>query len=146
MRDPQTGLVSWRPVAGLCDNCAPLIVGASATRVDGTTGETPCNVCANPAPEATAGATAAPNAARDAGTAAANQDNLRKSLIDAIWQAGTVQRLSELWQLAQQNGVAWSGPVEMAGNARRRQIECVQRALHTGSGKCACSWMPPVPA
>ena len=65
----------------------------------------------------------------------------RQQLIAAIWQARTVDALAILWKMAQDRGVHWSGPVEMAGNARRRQIECGQRALHTGSGKCACGWM-----
>jgi hypothetical protein len=71
---------------------------------------------------------------------------LSKMLIAQIWQATTVDRLSELWQLAQQRGVPWRGPVEQAGAARRRQIECPQRVLHSGSGKCACGWMTGVAA
>lgn len=66
---------------------------------------------------------------------------LRRLLIDAIWQARTVDALAVLWKMAGDRGVKWAGPVAMAGDARRRQIECVQRALHTGSGKCACGWM-----
>jgi hypothetical protein len=65
----------------------------------------------------------------------------RKQLIAAIWQARTLDGLAILWNMANDRGVRWSGPVEMAGNARRRQIECPQRALHNGSGKCACGWM-----
>jgi len=66
--------------------------------------------------------------------------DLPKLLIAQIWQATTVERLSELWQLAEKNAVPWRGPVEQAGAARRRQIECPQRQLHSGSGKCACGW------
>jgi hypothetical protein len=65
----------------------------------------------------------------------------RKQLIAAIWQARTVDALAILWKMAQDRGVHWSGPVAMAGDSRRRQIECGQRQLHTGSGKCACGWM-----
>jgi hypothetical protein len=68
-------------------------------------------------------------------------DETRRLLIDAIWQARTVDALAILWKMAQDRGVHWSGPVAMAGDSRRRQIECGQRALHTGSGKCACGWM-----
>lgn len=74
----------------------------------------------------------------------------RKMLIDAIWQAMELDHLARLWRAAERESVPWTGPVEMAGNARRRQIECVQRALHTGTDpgrdKCACGWMPGVPA
>jgi hypothetical protein len=65
----------------------------------------------------------------------------RKQLIAAIWQARTVDALAILWKMAQDRGVHWSGAVAMAGDSRRRQIECGQRALHAGSGKCACGWM-----
>lgn len=71
---------------------------------------------------------------------------VRTQLIEAIWQARTLDGLAILWNMARDRGVRWSGPVEMAADARRRQIECPQRALHTGGGKCACGWMPPVPA
>lgn len=70
-----------------------------------------------------------------------DKDETRRLLIDAIWQARTVDALAILWKMAQDRGVHWSGPVAMAGDSRRRQIECGQRALHAGSGKCACGWM-----
>lgn len=69
------------------------------------------------------------------------KDEIRRLLIDAIWQARTVDALAVLWKMARDRGVRWSGPVAMAGDSRRRQIECGQRALHAGSGKCACGWM-----
>lgn len=65
----------------------------------------------------------------------------RQQLIAAIWQARTLDGLAILWKMANDRGISWSGPVAMAGDARRRQIECPQRALHAGSGKCACGWM-----
>lgn len=71
---------------------------------------------------------------------------LRAKLIEAIWRAQTVDALSVLWRMAGDREIPWTGPVAMAGDARRGQIECPQRALHTGSGKCACGWMPPLPA
>jgi hypothetical protein len=69
------------------------------------------------------------------------KDEVRRQLIDAIWQARTVDALAILWKMAQDRSVPWSGPVAMAGAGRRRQIECGQRALHVGTGKCACGWM-----
>lgn len=81
-----------------------------------------------------------------AAAAEAATDVVRGQLIAAIWQARTVDALGILWNMANDRGVRWSGPVERAGDARRKQIECVQRALHTGRGKCACGWMPPLPA
>lgn len=77
---------------------------------------------------------------------AADRPDLPKMLIAQIWQAATVERLGELWQLAEANAVPWRGPVEQAGDARRRQIECPQRALHSGAGRCACGWMTGVAA
>jgi hypothetical protein len=66
----------------------------------------------------------------------------RKQLIAAIWQARTLDGLAILWNMANDRGVKWIGPVAMAGDARRRQIECVQRAMHVpGTVKCACGWM-----
>lgn len=88
----------------------------------------------------------APDIATEPEPAAESGLDLTKLLIAQIWQAATVERLAELWRLAQQNGVTWGGAVAMAGASRRRQIECVQRALHSGLGKCACGWMPGIPA
>lgn len=73
-------------------------------------------------------------------------DELRRMLIEAIWRAVTLDGLAILWNMASDRGVPWTGPVEQAAVARRRQIECVQRALHTGQTKCACGWMQPIPA
>jgi len=65
-----------------------------------------------------------------------------RQLVAAIWQARTVDGLAILWNMAGDRGVAWAGPVAMAGDARRRQIECVQRAMHVaGTVKCACGWL-----
>jgi hypothetical protein len=75
-----------------------------------------------------------------------DQAELRRHLIEAIWRAVTLDGLAILWNMARDRSVPWAGPVEMAADARRRQIECGQRALHTGTGKCACGWMPPIPA
>lgn len=67
------------------------------------------------------------------------------NLIATIWQADSVEQLGSLWQVWTSAGGIWSGPVAMAGDARRRQIECVQRAGHAkGVIKCACGWTPAV--
>ena len=84
----------------------------------------------------------APAATPVPATADAAKDVVRGQLIEAIWKARTVDALGILWNMAKDRGVIWTGPIAMAGDARRRQIECVQRALHTGTGvKCACGWM-----
>jgi len=70
---------------------------------------------------------------------------LKTLLIEQIWKTMTVDGLAILWNMAADRGVPWSGPVQMAGDARRRQIECGQRALHVGTGKCACGWVAGVP-
>lgn len=128
-----------------CNNCAPLMFGASATRVDGTEGHSLCRDCGAAVGEvATRGAdglvrwepTAAPAAAPAAVADAA---------IAAVWRAVTIDDLSAVWREANAVGRAWSGALAMAGDARRRQIECPQRALHAGGngGRCACGWMDP---
>jgi hypothetical protein len=70
-------------------------------------------------------------------------DNMRASLIEAIWQAADVAELSRLYELAKSHDVPWEGPAAMAGAARQRQIQCVQRAMHdpATTAKCACGWM-----
>jgi hypothetical protein len=74
--------------------------------------------------------------------AAAAKDVVRGQLVEAIWKARTVAALGILWNMAKDRGVPWAGPIAMAGEARKRQIECPQRPLHTGAGvTCACGWM-----
>jgi hypothetical protein len=70
--------------------------------------------------------------------------DMQRNLIAAIWEATDAGRLGELWELAAKNEVPWRGPVEQAGAARLRQINCVQRAMHHGGPgtKCACGWIP----
>jgi hypothetical protein len=143
-----------------CANCAPLVAKASATRVDGTEHNAPCaacgQLCPSPyAPTEQVAVTRPDGMTEWQPTSLAEQypgedAQRRKMLIDAIWQATELDHLARLWRAAERENVPWTGPVEMAGNARRRQIECVQRALHTGTDpgrdKCACGWMPGVPA
>lgn len=68
------------------------------------------------------------------------------NLIALIWQADNVDTLAALWQGWTGGGGIWSGPVATAGDARRRQIECVQRYSHGAEHvlKCACGWLPAV--
>lgn len=86
-------------------------------------------------------------------------DEVDEGAIRVIWQATNLEQLGVVWQTytGPQVGRPWAGAVAMAGDARRRQIECVQRALHStpaaqtpttfpGQVKCACGWTPGVPA
>jgi len=77
-------------------------------------------------------------------------DEVDKSAIEAIWAAvevnGPGQSLSRVFEIYTGMGRLWGGRVAEAGAARRRQIECPQRALHVGNGKCACGWVAGVPA
>jgi hypothetical protein len=80
--------------------------------------------------------------------AAATLDEIDAGAIRVIWQATSVEALGVVWETytGEQVGRTWAGPVAQAADARRRQIECPQRALHAGGGKCACGWTPAVPA
>lgn len=66
---------------------------------------------------------------------------LVSGLLDAIRQADDMPRLAQLFELADKNGVPWSGDVAVAGAARATVVQCPQRLLHLGPGKCACGWM-----
>lgn len=70
-------------------------------------------------------------------------------LIKGIWRCIDLTALSTLyeWNAALPSPVPWVGAVEMAGAARRRQVECPQRVMHVaGTVKCACGWTPDVAA
>lgn len=74
-------------------------------------------------------------------------DDVDKQAVEAIWAAGDLTHLSRTFEIyTTQLGRPWTGRIAEAGNARRRQIECPQRALHTGNGKCACGWVMGIPA
>lgn len=77
--------------------------------------------------------------------AAAPSVAVADTAIAAVWRAVTIDDLSAVWREANAMGRTWSGALAMAGDARRRQIECPQRALHAGGngGRCACGWMDP---
>jgi hypothetical protein len=82
----------------------------------------------------------------DAPVGTGRLDEVDKSAIENVWQARDLASLGETWRIyTQVCGRQWSGRVAEAADARRRQIECPQRALHT-AGKCACGWVPGVPA
>lgn len=96
-------------------------------------------------PTNVAAADAALGAAGEVVKAKTPADGLRAQLIEQIWKTESVGGLGVLWNMAKDRGVPWTGPVAMAGDARRRIIECVQRPLHVPSAtgmpvKCACGW------
>lgn len=74
-------------------------------------------------------------------------DDVDKQAVEAIWAAPDLAHLAKTFEIyTQQLARPWSGRVAEAGEARRRQIECPQRQLHSGGGKCACGWVAGVPA
>lgn len=64
-----------------------------------------------------------------------------RDALSAIAQASNLAALAETYRIwTEELGLAWVGEVAVAGEARRRIIECPQAALHT-SGKCSCGWV-----
>jgi hypothetical protein len=63
-----------------------------------------------------------------------------RHLLAAIEDAADLPRLAELFDAAAAHGIEWSGAVASAAEARRQVIECPQRELHHGTGRCACGW------
>ena len=79
-------------------------------------------------------------------TTAGALDTVDKQAIENVWQAAQLGDLAETYRIyTEVCGRTWGGRVAEAADARRRQIECPQRALHTG-GKCACGWQAGIPA
>lgn len=74
-------------------------------------------------------------------------DDVDQGAIRVIWQATSLEALGVIWQTYTGAPVSrqWGGRVAEAAEARRRQIECPQRQLHTGTGKCACGWTAGIP-
>lgn len=71
-------------------------------------------------------------------------DTVDKQAIENVWSAAAVSDLAETYRIYTDIlERTWGGRVAEAAEARRRQIECPQRALHT-AGKCACGWTPGV--
>ena len=61
-----------------------------------------------------------------------------------IWQATTLDQLAGVYEAWTKTlGLAWVGAVATAAERKRKEIECPQKALHTGAGKCACGWTEP---
>lgn len=72
-------------------------------------------------------------------------DELDRRAVEAVWRAGDVNSLREVWRIYVRQGRTWGGRVAEAANARNLQVTCVQRALHTpNTAKCACGWTPGV--
>lgn len=73
-------------------------------------------------------------------------DEVDRSAIEAVWAKADLAGLAEVYRIYTETiGRTWGGRVAEAGEARRRQIECPQRELHT-SGKCPCGWTAGIPA
>jgi hypothetical protein len=67
-------------------------------------------------------------------------DDVDRQAIEVIWLATDMSALANVWKIYTQTvGREWKGRVAEAAEARLRQIQCPQRALHT-SGKCSCGW------
>lgn len=70
---------------------------------------------------------------------------LRGKLIDAIWRSEELANLAAVYEVnaGLPAPVPWTGPVAMAGEGRKRIIECPQRSMHdpTTTAKCACGWV-----
>lgn len=74
-------------------------------------------------------------------------DIVDRQAIETIWSMTDVEGLAKVFEIYTQTiGRRWAGRVAEAGVARQRQIACPQRALHAGGGKCACGWVPGIPA
>lgn len=80
-------------------------------------------------------------------SASGTLDTVDKQAIENVWQATALGDLAETFRIyTEVVGRPWGGRVAEAAEARRAQIECPQRQLHSGGGKCACGWLPGVPA
>jgi hypothetical protein len=70
----------------------------------------------------------------------AGPDEITRSALENIAKAPDLASLAETFRIwTEVAGRTWDGAVARAGEARRRILECPQRALHT-SGSCACGW------
>lgn len=73
-------------------------------------------------------------------------DDVDRQAIDTIYAAAGLDDLARTYQIYTGTiGRTWAGPAAAAAEARRAMIECGQRALHVGGGKCACGWNPEFP-
>jgi hypothetical protein len=83
-----------------------------------------------------------------AATQSGQLDDVDRQAIEAIWAAVSLDDLAKTYAIYTGGiGRTWGGRVAEAGAARRAQVQCAQRALHTGAGaKCACGWDSRFPA
>lgn len=187
-RDPQVvrhSLPGEQGVPTGCGNCAPLLGGASMTRVDGSDeSQVPCAGCGSTGGNPNAALITGEVAVKDPATGLVSWvpateapigtqvtvggigftkvdtvenvvrhgalDEIDRSAIEAVWAAtslgGEGQSLAEVYRIyVEVVGRQWGGRVAEAALARQRQIECPQRELHKGNGKCACGWMTGIP-
>jgi hypothetical protein len=67
-------------------------------------------------------------------------DDIDKSAYANVMKAPDLASLAETYRIyTEVAGRTWGGVIAAAADARRKQIECPQRALHT-AGTCACGW------
>jgi hypothetical protein len=116
VRDSATGMVSWQPEPAIGTQVE--VGGVGFTKVDSVAGL------------AQHGAL----------------DEVDRSAIGAVWSAvnldGPASSLAEVYRIyVEVVGRPWGGRVAEAAEARRRQIQCPQRQLHAGDGKCGCGWV-----
>ena len=125
VRDGATGMVSWQPTAEPPIGTQVEVAGVQFTKVDSMD-----NIVQHGA-----------------------LDEVDRSAIQAVWAAvaldGPERSLAAIYEIYTGTvGRPWTGRVAEAAEARRQQIACPQRELHSAQGaqKCACSWTAGVPA
>lgn len=71
------------------------------------------------------------------------QVTIVEMLLDEVRLADSRDRLSELYEIAQQHPGVWTA-VELDAMLRGQIVGCPQRAMHNPSttGRCACGWTP----
>jgi hypothetical protein len=67
-------------------------------------------------------------------------DAMAMQAIEAIGTAADMSALADLYERITGAGVPWVGEVERAGSWRAGIVQCPQRELHHGTGRCACGW------
>ncbi len=144
------GMTEWVPADSICNNCAPLVANASSTRVDGSYGDENCRDCGKrvSTPELPIGTQVTVGGIGftkiDTVQNVIDQGPLdevdRGAIAFILGAAVDLNGLARAYELYTGSaGRQWGGRVAEAAEARRRQIECPQRQLHTG-GTCACGW------
>lgn len=75
-------------------------------------------------------------------------DEIDRQAIQTIWSTVEMSGLGRVWEIYTGGTVRrqWGGRVAEAAAARQRTLECPQRALHVGGGRCPCGWVPGIPA